>query len=74
MLTAEKGNKVYTIDATQKDGYVALGYDVYDEKGKLVAAGAGNPISSDEYAKIVAENEKLKAEIKKLKAKAPKGE
>lgn len=70
-LTAEKGNRVYTIDETQTDGYIALGYDIYKD-GKCIEVGAGRSVTHDEYQKVADENKELKAENKKLKAELKK--
>ncbi|HFI0420635.1 TPA: hypothetical protein ACGOW9_001847 [Streptococcus suis] len=70
---AEKGNKVYDIDKSQIEAYVAQGFDILED-GKVVKSGTGKSISAEEYDKVVEENKKLKAEIKKLKQAAKAGE
>ncbi|MBL1125776.1 hypothetical protein F9856_06420 [Streptococcus suis] len=70
---AEKGNKVYDIDKSQIEAYVAQGFDILED-GKVVKSGTGKSISAEEYDKVVEENKKLKAEIKKLKQVAKAGE
>lgn len=73
-MKATKGNKVYTIDETQKAMYQAQGYDIVDDEGKIVQYGAGKTVSYEEYkaleekaAKLEKENKKLKEENKELK-------
>ena len=73
-MKATKGNKVYTIDETQKAMYQAQGYDIVGDDGKIVQYGAGKTVLYEEYkaleekvAKLEKENKKLKDEIKELK-------
>lgn len=73
-MKATRGNKVYTIDETQKAMYQAQGYDIVDEEGKIIQYGAGKTVSYEEYkaleekiTKLTTENKKLKDEIKELK-------
>lgn len=73
-MKATMGNKVYTIDETQKAMYQAQGYDITDDEGKVIEYGAGKSVSYEEYKtleekalKLEKENKKLKDEIKELK-------
>ena len=73
-MKATRGNKVYTIDETQKTMYQAQGYDIVDDEGKVIEYGAGKSVSYEEYktleekaAKLEKENKKLKEDIKELK-------
>ncbi|MDM8313134.1 hypothetical protein [Clostridium cadaveris] len=73
-MKATRGNKVYTIDETQKAMYQAQGYDIIDDDGKVIEYGAGKSVSYEEYkvleekiAKLTNENKKLKEEIKELR-------
>lgn len=73
-MKATMGNKVYTIDETQKTMYQAQGYDIVDDDGKVIQYGAGKTVSYEEYKaleektlKLEKENKKLKDEIKELK-------
>lgn len=73
-MQATKGNKVYTIDTTQKELYVAQGYDIIDDDGNILKYGAGKSVSYEKYKelegkaiKLEKENKKLKEEIKELK-------
>ena len=73
-MKATMGNKVYTIDETQKSMYQAQGYDIVDDEGKVIQYGAGKSVSYEEYkaleekvVKLEKENKKLKEENKELK-------
>lgn len=73
-MKATKGNKVYTIDETQKAMYQAQGYDIIDDEGKLLQYGAGKSVSYEEYkaleekvSKLEEDNKNLKKENKELK-------
>ncbi|WP_195989920.1 hypothetical protein [Clostridium sp. D53t1_180928_C8] len=73
-MKATKGNKVYTIDETQKAMYQAQGYDITDDVGNIMEYGAGKSVSYEEYKtleekalKLEKENKKLKEENKELK-------
>lgn len=68
-MIAEKGNKVYTIDDTQKDFYVSQGFDIKDENGEVIKHGAGKTVSMDEYQAVLAELEELKSAKKDKKPK-----
>ena len=63
-MTAEKANKTYTITKEQAEGYRLAGYDIKDDAGKIISYGYGKTVSYEEYAKVLAENEALKAELK----------
>lgn len=62
-MTAEKANKTYTITKEQAEGYRLAGYDIKDDAGKIISYGYGKTVSYEEYAKLLAENETLKAEL-----------
>lgn len=65
-MTAEKGNKVYTIDQSQKTLYQAAGFDIRDDDGNLIEYGAEKTVSYNEYTKLLKENENLKKQISAL--------
>jgi hypothetical protein len=76
-MKATKGNKVYTIDETQKESYVAQGYDIEDDEGNVIKYGAGKSVSYEKYKELGDENkelvskiEELEKEVKKLKKSA----
>lgn len=74
-MTAEKGNKVYTIDESMKARYEADGFDIKDDSGKLISTGKGKTVSYEEYQKVVDELNALKAKPKKATgAKSESGE
>lgn len=68
-MIAEKGNKVYTIDETQQEFYVAQGFDIKNEHGEVIKFGAGKTVSMDEHQAVLAELEELKAAKKDKKTK-----
>lgn len=71
MLYAVNKNKEIAIEEKDEQSYLSNGYDIYetdkDGKVKLKTASPSKKVSYEKYQKIVKENEKLKAEIKKLK-------
>lgn len=69
-MRAIKGNKVYTIVDAEKAFYVKQGFDITDDKGKVIQNGAGKKVSMEEFQVLKEENEKLKKEIKELKKDA----
>ena len=71
-MKAIKDNKVYTVDETTKDAYLAQGFNITDDKGKVIERSPSSSVSYEAYSKVVAENKALKAEIKKLKAENKK--
>ena len=71
-MKAIKDNKVYTVDETTKDAYLAQGFNITDDKGKVIERSPSCSVSEEVYSKVVAENKALKAEIKKLKAENEK--
>ncbi len=66
-MKAIKENKVYHVDEKTKDTYLVQGYDIYDDKGKLVEKSNKSAVSYEAYAKLEAEIKRLKAENKELK-------
>lgn len=60
-MTAEKGNKVYTIDESMKARYEADGFDIKDESGRLISTGKGKTVPYEKYQKVVDELNALKA-------------
>jgi len=71
-LKAVKGNKIYTIDETQKNFYIKSGFDIKDDDGKIINYGAGKTISYDKFKEIEDKNSKLEKENKKLKEELKK--
>lgn len=66
-MKAVKDNKVYTITDENKSQYKNAGYDITDDKGKVLEEAVGKTVAYEKYAEILAENKKLKAENAKLK-------
>ena len=62
MLIVQQGNKQLRINETDKDVYIALGYSVLDEDGKVIELG--NAVST---SAIKAENTSLKAKLAEYK-------
>jgi cell shape-determining protein MreC len=87
-MKASKGNKVYSIDESQKKAYIAQGFDIMDDKGNVLSYGAGKTVSYDKFKELEDKNaeleeennelktacEKLEKENKKLKEDLKKGE
>lgn len=67
-MKAIKANKVYTVDENTKAAYLSQGYDITDDKGKVIERSPSGTVSRAEYDKALAEIKKLRAENKKLKA------
>ena len=65
MLYAKKGNKVVQIDERMKAHYLNDGFTVY-ENGKVVEYGRGVGVSMEDYKRVMAENARLKEDIKAL--------
>lgn len=66
-MKAIKANKVYTISETEKPAYLAQGYDITDDAGKIIERTSQSSVKYEEYEKLLGENKKLKAENTKLK-------
>ena len=60
MIVVKKNNKELTILESQKDSYLALGYNVLDTEGNIAEVGRAT-----EYAALKEENSTLKAEVAK---------
>ncbi len=66
-MKAVKNNKEYTVDNDTKKTYLAQGYNICDDNGKVVEYAPTATVMRTEYDKLLKENNKLKAENKKLK-------
>lgn len=76
-MKATKGNKVYSVDETNKAFYVEQGYDIVDDDGNVIEQGAGKKVDIKKYndlkeklTKLEKENKDLKDELKKAKKDA----
>ena len=67
-MKATKGNKVYTIDETQKAMYQAQGYDIVEDDGTVIQYGAGKTVPYEKYETLNKEKLNLEEDNKKLKA------
>lgn len=82
-MYAVKGNKQYTITEAEKKGYRARGFDIVDDGGELLEAGAGKTVAYAKYQqaqertaeleKALAEKENRIAELEKALAEKEKG-
>lgn len=64
-MKAVKENKEYTIEESQKGFYLGQGFDIFNDDGDLVEAGAGKTVSYEEYAALQEKLEALEAELQK---------
>lgn len=63
-MKAKKENKVYRIATEQeKQRYLKEGFDIYDDTGTILEHSPLKKISYSEYAKLQAENEKLRKKL-----------
>ena len=67
-MKATKGNKEYTITATEKKAYQDRGFDIVDDEGKVIAYGRGKTVPYSDYAQLKEENEVLRTRAAELVA------
>lgn len=67
-MKAIKDNKVYTVDAASKGDYLARGYDIYDDNGKLIERSPSSTVSRKEFDELL---EKYNALLKSSAVSAP---
>lgn len=60
-MEAIKANMVYTISEQEVESFRKQGYDIYDDKGKVVAYGVGKTVPYEQYAELLEKYEALKA-------------
>lgn len=65
-MRALKGNKVYTIDETQKLYYIAQGFDIQDDEGNTIAYGQGKTVPYEKYAELETAHKELIEAYEKL--------
>lgn len=58
-MIAIKGNKTYSIDATQRKHYKESGFDILDDDGEVLDYGRGKTVPYDDYAKLKESHERL---------------
>lgn len=64
-MTAKKANKVYTVSKVEMESYLAMGYDIFDEEGKLLKRSPKATVPYSDYEKVVKERDELKAQLSK---------
>ena len=61
-MKAIKDNKVYNVDESTMGTYLAAGFDIIGDDGKVVERSASSTVSRKEYDELLAKYEALKAE------------
>jgi hypothetical protein len=61
-MKAIKENKVYSITEESKAYYLSQGYNITEDDGTMIERSPKSTVPYADYAKVVAELEKLKAE------------
>lgn len=61
-MKAIKDNKVYTIDQNSKAEYLARGFDIYDDGGKMIARSPSATVPAAQYDELLAKYNALAAE------------
>lgn len=67
-MRAVKGNRSYTITENDKEFYRKQGFDIIGDDGQVLEHGAGKTVPYEEYAKVLAENKKLKEKLSEIAA------
>lgn len=68
-MYAVKANKIYTIDVAEKQRFIDLGYKIADVKNGSLIFEKVETKEDREIKKLKAENEELKAKLKKKGSK-----
>ncbi len=68
-MKATKGNKEYTITATEKKAFQDRGFDILDDAGNVIAYGRGKIVPYGDYAALKEENAALKARVAELESR-----
>ena len=61
-MKAVKDNKVYTVDETTKASYLAAGFDIIGDDGKVIERSPSSTVSRREYDELLAKYAALSAE------------
>lgn len=67
MLVAKRKNREYQIDQAQTAEYVAAGFDIYNQDGKLIEHGAGKTVPYAAHMAALDRIKELEVELRKLK-------
>ena len=54
-MTARKDNKVYTVSEIEMESYLSMGYDIFDEEGKILKRSPKATVPYSEYEQVVKE-------------------
>ena len=73
-MKAIKDNKVYTIDHNSKAEYLARGFDIYGDDGKLMERSPSSTVPAAQYDELLAKYEELKAQSESKKKGKSGGE
>lgn len=68
-MKAIKANKQYTISESEKNSYLAQGFDIYGDDGELIERSSSSTVSRREYDELLDKYNKVVSENKKLKDK-----
>lgn len=68
-MKAEKGNREYYIEESQKRFYQDRGFDIKDDDSKTIAYGRGKTVPYNEYEKVTARNKELEEQVAELQKK-----
>lgn len=68
-MKAVKGNKVYTINETQKRFYEESGFDILNDEGAVIAYGRGKSVPYGDYVALKEEKRRLEQENRSLSSK-----
>lgn len=60
-MIAVKDNKVYRVDENSKASYLAQGFDICDDNGKILEYSPSATVSRADYDKVLAELNALKS-------------
>lgn len=61
-MKAIKDNKVYTVDEVTKASYLAAGFDIIGDDGKVIERSPSSTVSRREYDELLAKYAALSAE------------